>query len=162
MKKYYKIPMTERIAKINDISLFDILKDHYPDLYNREKGRVELQYGGTNPGVMTPQLEEAVKEYNQETDLMYVALGVPKYIIAVSTSDDDVKEYATGAKIEISGYGCVLQGREVKQTQAYEYLDKTQNYIGVVNNLFAKEERKELKKTPFQRVVAAITGNKDN
>ena len=62
MKKYYKIPMTERIAKINDISLFDILKDNYPDLYNREKGRVELQYGGTNPGVMTPQLEEAVKE----------------------------------------------------------------------------------------------------
>lgn len=161
MKKYYKIPLTERIAKINDISLFDILKDNYPDLYNREKGRVELQYGGDNPGVMTPQLEEAVKDYNQETDLMYASLGVPKYIIAVS-NDDEVKEYATGAKIEMFGYGCVLQGREVPQTQAYEYLDKAPNYVGVVNNLFAKEEKKELKKTRFQRVVAALTGSKDN
>ena len=62
MNKYYKIPMTERIIKVNDTSLFDILLEHYPDLYNREKGRVELQYGIPEPGIMTPQLEEAVNE----------------------------------------------------------------------------------------------------
>ena len=54
MKKYYKIPMTERMIKVDGTSLFDILKDNYLDLYNREKGRVELQCGGSNPGVMTP------------------------------------------------------------------------------------------------------------
>ena len=67
MKKYYKIPMTERIVFANNMSLFQILKDHYPDLYNREQGRIELTYGGDNPGVMTPQLEKHVKDYNHQT-----------------------------------------------------------------------------------------------
>lgn len=161
MKKYYRIPMTERIAKINDISLFDILKDNYPDLYNREKGRVELQYGGTNPGVMTPQLEEVIKEYNQETDLIYASLGVPKYIIAVS-HEDDIKEYVTGTVIKTNGIGYVLQAREISQLQAYQYLDNTPNYNEVVGKMLVKEKNKELKKTRFQKVVTALTGNKDN
>ena len=161
MKKYYRIPMTERIAKINDISLFDILKDNYPDLYNREKGRVELQYGGTNPGVMTPQLEEVIKEYNQETDLIYASLGVPKYIIAV-LHEDDIKEYVTGAVIKTNGIGYVLQAREISQLQAYQYLDNTPNYNEVVGKMLVKEKNKELKKTRFQKVVTALTGNKDN
>lgn len=76
MKKYYKIPMTERIIKVDGTALFDILKDNYPDLYNREKGRVELKYSGSNPGVMTPHLEEVVGEYNKETDMLYRIQGV--------------------------------------------------------------------------------------
>lgn len=161
MKKYYKIPMTERIVKVDDTSLFDILQEHYPDLYNREKGRVELQYGGTNPGIMTPQLEEIVSEYNHETDLMYLEQGVPKYIIAVDT-DGEVKEYATGTELQTHGMGSLLQGREVSQTQAYEYLDTTANYIEVVGNLFAKEEKKELKKSYISRIISALTSKKDN
>lgn len=54
MKKYYKMPMTERIIKVNDTSLFDILRAHHPNLYNRENGCVELQYSIPGPGIMTP------------------------------------------------------------------------------------------------------------
>lgn len=161
MKKYYRIPMTERIVKVDGISLFEILQKHYPDLYNREKGRVELMYGGSNPGVMTPQLEEAVKDYNQETDVMYHALGVPKYIIAIK-DESGIREYATKTTLEVPSNGSILTGREVSQTTAYQYLDSTTNYIGITNKMFVKEENKSLKKSRFQQMLSALSGRKDN
>lgn len=161
MKKYYKIPMTERIIKVDDTSLFDILKDNYPDLYNREKGRVELQYGGSNPGVMTPQLEEVVREYNKETDMLYKQQGVPKYIIAINNGET-IKEYVTGKPLETIGGGCIFQGREVSQLEAYNYLDTTENYIEIVGKLFAKEDKKTLRKSLVQRVADILKTKKDN
>ena len=161
MKKYYKIPMTERIIKVDGTSLFDILKDNYPDLYNREKGRVELQYGGTNPGVMTPHLEEVVGEYNKETDALYMVLGVPKYIVAIDNGDA-IQEYITGKTLETLGGGCIFQGREVSQREAYEYLDKTKNYAEMVGKMLVKEDSKTLKKSLVQRVVSVLKTKKDN
>jgi hypothetical protein len=161
MKKYYKIPMTERIIKVDGTSLFDILKDNYPDLYNREKGRVELQYGGSNPGVMTPQLEEVVGEYNKETDMLYKLQGVPKYIIAINNGET-IKEYVTGKSLESIGGGCIFQGREVSQKEAYDYLDNTENYAEIVGKLLVKEDKKTLKKTLVQRVTNILKSKKDN
>ena len=161
MKKYYKIPMTERIIKVDDTSLFDILKEHHPDLYNREKGRVELQYGIPEPGIMTPQLEEAVKEYNQETARIYCEQSVPTHIIAVD-NDDEVREYATGTVLQTFGYSSILQGREVSQQEAYEYLDNTPYYIEAVGKIFAKEDKKSLVKSRFQKVRDYLFGKKDN
>lgn len=161
MKKYYRIPMTERIVKVDGISLFEILQKHYPDLYNREKGRVELMYGGTNPGVMTPQLEEAVKDYNQETDVMYQKLGVPKYIIAVE-DESGIREYATSTSLEVPSNHSILTGRKVSQITAYQYLDSTPNYVGVTSNIFQKEENKSLKKNRFQQIISTLSGRKDN
>ena len=153
--------MTERIIKVDDTSLFDILKDNYPDLYNREKGRVELQYGGSNPGVMTPQLEEVVGEYNKETDMLYKQQGVPKYIIAINNGET-IKEYVTGKPLETIGGGCIFQGREVSQLEAYNYLDTTENYIEIVGKLFAKEDKKTLRKSLVQRVADILKTKKDN
>ena len=161
MKKYYKIPMTERIIKVDGTSLFDILKDNYPDLYNREKGRVELQYGGSNPGVMTPHLEEVVGEYNKETDMLYRIQGVPKYIVAIGDGES-IKEYVTGKPLETLGGGCIFQGREVSQLEAYKYLDATENYAETVGKLLVKEDAKTLKKSLVQRVVSILKSKKDN
>lgn len=155
MKKYYKIPMTERIIKVDGTSLFEILQEHYPDLYNREKGRVELQYGGTNPGVMTPHLEEVVGEYNKETDALYKVQGVPKYIVAIGDSET-IQEYVTGKTLETIGGGCIFQGREVSQKEAYEYLDKTTNYAEMVGKMLSKEDTKSLKKSLVQRVANVL------
>lgn len=161
MKKYYRIPMTERIVKVDGISLFEILENHYPDLYNREKGRVELMYGGTNPGVMTPQLEEVVKDYNNTTDLLYKALGVPKYIIAIK-DESGIREYATQTALEVPSNGSILTGREVSQITAYQYLDSTTSYIEITNKLFVNEEKKTLKKSRFQQILRALSTRKDN
>ena len=161
MKKYYKIPMTERIIKVNDTSLFDILLDHYPDLYNREKGRVELQYGIPEPGIMTPQLEEAVNEYNQETKRLYMEQGVPTHIIAIG-NNEGVTEYFTHTPIQTSGYDSFLQGREVSRQEAYEYLDQTQNYIEQVSKMFAKKESKSLRKVLVQKVTSILKSKTDN
>lgn len=159
MKKYYKIPMTERIVQVNTVSLFQILQEHYPDLYNRELGRIELTYGGDNPGVMTPQLEEMVNEYNAETKALYKAMGVPQYIIGFKNEDDVIVEYATKTPLDESGLGCFISGREVSQTEAYTYLDDEKNYIEVVNRFFPKKEKP---KSIGQRVIEVITGKKDN
>ena len=161
MKKYYKIPMTERIIKVDGTALFDILKDNYPDLYNREKGRVELQYGGSNPGVMTPHLEEVVGEYNKETDMLYRIQGVPKYIVAIGDGES-IKEYVTGKPLETLGGGCIFQGREVSQLEAYKYLDDTENYAETVGKLLVKEDAKTLKKSLVQRVASILKSKKDN
>ena len=158
MKKYYKIPMTERVVSANGETLFKILQDQYPDLYNRELGRIELTYGGTEPGVMTPQLEEAVNDYNAQTSLLYKAMGVPQYLIAIKEDDKEVKEYVTGTILTAGGLGCLLEGRQVSQTTAYQYLDETPNYMDKVAQLFPKEEKKSL----IKRTITAIISKKDN
>lgn len=161
MKKYYKIPMTERIIKVNDTSLFDILKDHHPDLYNREKGRVELQYGIPEPGIMTPQLEEAVNTYNQETKRLYKEQQVPTHIIAIG-DDEEIVEYVTHTPLQTFGQMLFLQGREVSKHEAYEYLDKTENYIEEVSKMLTKQDKKTLRKTLAQKVVNILSSKKDN
>lgn len=159
MKKYYKIPMTERIVSINGKSLFNTLQDNYPDLYNRELGRVELTYGGPEPGIMTPQLEREVDEYNAETARLYQAMGVPSHIIGVKNDEGEVFEYVTGLPLETRGYTSMFSGRGVSQLEAYNYLDNQINYSEVVTEMFPKkEEPKSLRK----RVYEVIFGKKDN
>ena len=161
MKKYYKIPMTERIIKVNGTSLFDILQDHHPDLYNREKGRVDLQYGIPEPGIMTPQLEEAVNTYNQETKRLYKEQHVPTHIIAIG-EEEHITEYVTHTPLQTFGQGCFLLGREVSQQEAYEYLNETENYIEEVSKMLAKQEKKTLRKTLVQKVTNILSSKKDN
>lgn len=161
MRKYYKIPMTERIIKVNDTALFDILLEYYPDLYNREKGRVALQYDIPEPGIMTPQLEKAVNEYNQETKRLYMEQGVPTHIIAME-SGEEVIEYVTHTPLQTFGHGCFLQGREVSQQEAYEYLDQAPNYIEEVSKMLAKQETKSLRKSLVQKVTTILNRQKDN
>ena len=158
MKKYNKIAMTERIVFANNMSLFQILKDHYPDLYNREQGRIELTYGGDNPGVMTPQLEKHVNDYNHQTSLLYKAMGVPQYIIATQEADEPIKEYATDTILTTRGINNVLLGRKVTEEAAYKYLDETTSYIEMATKFLKKEEKKSLVK----KAVNQITSKKDN
>lgn len=111
MKKYYKIPMTERIVSANGQSLFQILEEYYPDLYNREKGRVSLTYDVTEPGVMTPELEKAVNAYNAETKAIYKAMGVPQFIIGYRVGDEPPVEYVTKTPLSAKGYNGFIESR---------------------------------------------------
>lgn len=141
MNKYYKIPMTERVVSINDKTLFQTLQENYPELYDREKGRVELTYGGDEPGAITPQLECEIEKYNAETANLYHAIGVPCYLIGLQVDDGSVVEYVTGMPLETSyGRSTVLAGREVSQLEAYQYLDNESNYSEVASKMFAKKE----------------------
>ena len=160
MKKYYKIPMTERVFKINGVSPIDILRYNYPHLYNREQGRMELQYS-TNPIFMSPQQAQTIDEYNEVTNMMYNLQGIPKYIIAVSDGSD-IKECATRVTIETFGYDCLLKEREVSKIHAHEYLNKTSNYIETMHNLLIPKEKKEYKKTILPIGVESTTDSKDN
>ena len=160
MKKYYKIPLTERVIKIDGTSLFGFLLENYPDLYNREKGRIVLQYGGETHGIMTHNLKKKIEEYNQKTDRLYICMGVPKYIVAMG--DEIISEYATGKPLEVLGTGSVLSAREVSQQEAYQYLEKTKNYEEVVTKMLNKDSYKMLKKSWFQRISSHLKSKKDN
>lgn len=156
MKKYYKIPMTERIVSANGQTLFQILQDNYPDLYNREKGRVSLTYEVTEPGVMTPELEKVVEAYNAETRSMYKAMGVPQFIIGFQVDDEPPVEYATKTPLTTYGYNCVLSFREVPQLEAYNYLDEESNYLEIVDKLFVKKEEPK----SFRKIVREVLTGK--
>lgn len=141
MNKYYKIPMTERIVSLNKKTLFQTLQENYPELAKREKGRVELTYGGNEPGAMTPQLEETVRKYNAETANVYRQMGVPSHIIGFQKEEGGIVEYITGVPIETSyGSTSVLTGREISQKEATQFLTEESNYYDTVSNLFLKKE----------------------
>ena len=161
MKKYYKIPLTERIISANGNSLFEILRDNYPELYAREKGRVEMTFIDVpEPGVMTPELERMISEYNSETDAIYETMGVPKYIIGYKADEQaQLVEYTTKTPLTTQGFGSFIQGREVSKTEAYNYLDAERNYIEVSNKLFSKQEEP---KSLVRKIISAITGKSDN
>ena len=159
--KYYKIPMTERIIKVDGISLFEKLQEHYPDLHNREKGRIELQYGENTSGIVTPNLKEVVGEYNRKTDNLYRIYGVPKYIIAIG-KNEELREYVTGKTLEQMGQGYIALGREVSCKEALEYLNNTENYTNVINKMLIQEDSKSLKKTLIQRAIKVIASKKYN
>lgn len=160
MKKYYKIPMTERIATINNQSLFKTLQENYPELYERELGRVELTYGGPNPGAFTPQLESEVEKYNQETARIYQSMGVPFYIIGAQENEDCITECITGLPIETTyGRNTIITGQEISKQEAYEYLSNQENYSSVISNMFVKKEEP---KTLFKKIQETIFGKKDN
>ncbi len=159
MNKYYKIPMTERVVSVGERSLYQILQDNYPELYNRELGRVELTYGGENPGVMSPELESIVDEYNQETTAIYKAAGIPQYIIGFVGQDGTLVEYSTKTPLLMRSNFSFIFSREVSQQEAYRYLDEEPNYISVTDYLFSpKKQEKHLMK----RLISAITTKLDN
>lgn len=138
MKKFYKIPMTERIIKVGNTSLLEILQNNYPLLYDREKGRINLQYHV----LLT---KEKLEEYNRETNLMYAKEGIPKYIIAVG-NNNYLMELSTGIKLSGIEHSSILKERRVSKEDAYEYISNEKDYVGNVTKLFSKEIPKSLKK----------------
>ena len=76
--------------------------------------------------------------------------------------EEAIQEYITGKTLETLGGGCIFQGREVSQREAYEYLDKTKNYAEMVGKMLVKEDSKSLKKSLVQRVVSVLKTKKDN
>ncbi len=159
MKKYYKIPMTERVILVNGESLFSVLSEVYPELYSREKGRIELQYGLTQePGIIEPELEKLVDEYNAGTKDLYRQLGVPTHIIAMKNEEGNLFEYATKTPLEEFGHGTFISCREVSQEQAYDYLDKQDNYYEVAAKLFPQKEHP---KSLLKKAIKFVKGNSD-
>lgn len=156
MKKFYKIPMTERIVMTEKGSLIDILKEQYPELHQRELDRIELTYGHNNPGYMTPELEETVSKYNKETAMMYKAMGVPQYIIAKEKDGGDVIEHITGTKL-ITRCNSILYGREINAIEAHEYIEGIPNYTEKVQQFFAIENDKKETKNPIKRLIRSIS-----
>lgn len=141
MEKYYKIPMTERLIAANDVALIKILEEEYGYLYDREIGRIKLTYGSNTPKVMTPQLEEEIKEYNQQTAQKYKDMCVPQYIIAVK-ENGAIREYETGAIITARGAG-LLDVREVSKEEVTQYLQETEEYyFEETSKFFQKEKNK--------------------
>lgn len=161
MKKYYKIPLTERIISANGNSLFEILRDCYPELYDREIGRVKMTYVDVpEPGVMTPVLEKMISEYNSETDAIYATMGVPKYIIGYKEDEQaQLVEYATKTPLITKGYVSFTREKEVSETDASDYLATEKDYIEVLNKLFSKKEEP---KSLVIVIDSVITGKSDN
>ncbi len=159
MKKYYKIPMTERIVLVNGETLFSILSEVHPELYIREKGRIELQYGLTQePGIIEPGLEKLVDEYNAGTKDLYRQLGVPTHIIAMKDEEGNLVEYATKTKLEEFGQGSFISCREVSQEEAYAYLDSQNNYYGETAKFFPQKEQP---KCLLKKAISIVTGKSD-
>ena len=146
MKKFYKIPVTERIVHINNKSLLKILKEKYPNLYDRENLRIELTYGHTEPGIMTPQLETLINNHNKETSLLYEKMGVPQFIIATKEESEEPKELATGLLLETKAVRGFFNMREISQEDAKLYLEQNPDYVEITTNLLETEVKKVIVK----------------
>lgn len=159
MKKYYKIPMTERVVLVNGETLFSILSEVHPELYTREKGRIEIQYGLTQePGIIEPGLQKLVDEYNEGTKELYRQLGVPTHIIAINDEEGNLFEYATKTPLEEFGHGSFVSCREVSQQEAYEYLDSQNHYYEETAKFFPQKDNA---KSLIKKAINFVTGNND-
>ena len=160
MKRFYKIPMTERIVMTGNVSLIEILKEQYPELHERELCRIELTYGHNNPGYMTPELEKTVADYNEETAIMYKAMEIPQYIIARQEDEGEITEHVTGTKLTVR-CNSILYGREINVIDAYQYMNSIPKYSESVHQFFENEKEKDKNKNPIKKLVRFIT-KKDN
>lgn len=138
MKKYYKIPLTERLVYVGEKSLYQILQDNYQELYNREVGRIELIYGDHKSRVMTSTLQEKIDAYNTETKKLYKTMNVPTHIIGFDNNGDLV-EYATKTPLNCCSKETFLHCRQVSQLEAYEYLNNQDGYLDMTDKLFYKK-----------------------
>lgn len=154
MKKYYKVPMTERGIMVENVSLIKLLEKKHPILYKRELGRLELTYNGDKQ-------EIAVNKYNTQTAVLYKFLGVPQYIIVERDASGLLREYTTSTVLTTNA-GSLLDGREISSEQAYEYLSGLKKYDDQVHALFAKEDKKEMIKKPLKTIISRVTGKNIN
>lgn len=156
--KYYKIPVTHRMIKMNGRSLFKILKEFYPELYQRELERVELTYGGDEPGSMTPQLEMALEKFQSQTDEMYLELGVPKFIIGFETDDGQILESNTRTPMTTNHkIDNIFQVYEVSRDEALNAINEERNYQDATAQMYSAPEPE---KTFYKKFIDKFLGKR--
>ena len=140
MSKYYKIPLTERVVGVSTGSLYKTLRENYPDLYNREVGRMDLKYGDSKHTTD----KDTMDRYNKETSMMYKAMGLPEFIIAVETvSGEGIKEISTSTPLIISSKE-ILKSRNVSKETAILYITEEKEYSEKIANFFTRRNQKNL------------------
>lgn len=142
MSKFYKIPLTERVVGVSSGSLYKTLRENYPDLYNREVGRMDLKYGDARHSTDKATMDN----YNKETSMMYKAMGLPEFIIAVETvSGEGIKEISTSTPLIISSKE-FLKTRNVSKETAILYVEEESEYSKKVADFFTANKEKSLSK----------------
>lgn len=148
--KFYKIPLTDRMIKIEGKSLIEILQEKFPELYEREMERINIQYEDC-PGSTNPVLEKILKEYNTKTNLCYQEEKLPTYLLAIQ-KDDEIREYATNTPLT-ANHKTFTELREVTPEQFNTYLDQNPNYEEEIPKFLEQEKNKTKSHNLLQKIV---------
>ena len=142
MSKYYKIPLTERIVGTSSGSLYKLLRENYPELYDREVGRMDLKYGNKDNIVNS----NTIADYNRQTSLLYKAMGIPEFIIAVEiVTGGGIEEISTSTPLMVSSKK-FLKTRKVSKEDATSYIEEVTDYSEKIANYFTSANKKGLEK----------------
>ncbi len=161
MPKFYKIPLTERAISAHSTSLYEILREKHPILYDREVGRIELLYGALDPNLTTEELERRERNYNSRTAEIYGFHQVPQYLIAIDRDDGAITELATHT--ELSGrHNSIFKIREVSGEEATKYFKGEPSYFEAMSNFLTLQKENRETKKPFERIKAIFRPSQDN
>lgn len=99
--KYFIVPVTASLLKIDGMSLFKILETIDYELAKREKTRKEIRYSSKKSATL--KLNEILffeEEHNKKTSMLFKEKGLPEKLVLVKTGEE-LKELATNVSVEI-------------------------------------------------------------
>ena len=133
MKKIYLIPVGDQNVYCGDKSLKNILKESYPELFQREEHRLEILRSVHSGHSMSNFMRKRYITYAYETMKLFDRMRVPEYLIAVET-EDGVREFLTGVELE-SYFPIAHTVRDISREDAEKYYVRT-DYEEKVENYF--------------------------
>lgn len=137
MKKIYLIPVGDQNIYCGDKSLKNILKESYPELFQREEHRLEILRSVHSVHSMSDFMRRRYITYAYETMKLFDRMRVPEYLIAVET-EDGVREILTGVELE-SHFPIALMVRDIGREDVEKYYVKTDYEEKVMNYFKAME-----------------------
>lgn len=131
-EEYFLIPLTSNSAYIDGKCLNDILKETYPELYQREIFKIRLLHSTKVIGFGPKIKEDLAKcsKYIAETSEMYRQMNVPEYLIAYGNSSC-IKEVLTDKIITDNDY--IISLLSVTKERAQQYYNDC-NYKNIIGN----------------------------
>jgi len=129
--QYYLIPITTTGIYFNGKELYEILKETYPELAQREEERINIIYSACPKIGITEIIKQKYNKHIHETKKIYNEKKVPQYLIAYG-NDSCAEEILTKAKIQPK-YAAALGVRNATEEEVCEYYHNSNYEINITN-----------------------------
>lgn len=137
--KYYIVPITEKRVFYKGKSLYELLKETYPELGQREDQRIEIVLSH-NMFEEDTEVDKMLIKHNNTTHALYESNNLPPWIILEET-ETEIHEYITHEPLKAKTNGFI---KRYAITQGYinEYI-KDSDYENKVRTYFKKIKSKK-------------------
>lgn len=137
--KYYIVPITEKRVFYKSKSLYELLKETYPKLGQREEQRIEIVLSH-NMFKEDIEVDKMLIEHNNTTHALYESNNLPPWII-LEENETEIHEYTTHEPLKAKTNGFIKR-YEITQGYINEYIKKS-DYENKVRTYFKKIKSKK-------------------